>query len=1751
VARASTFTTYINAKDDPSVNSAFDRLTTKAVSSYDKIRIAATSASKAQLGLLGGSGSAGGGAAASARGIDSQAKAVDQLARSYRSASPAVTGLVTPTRAQGAAAELAAKHNSALANSLRTTATALNVVQGPLGPVAGRVGALANAVERLTGFRLGLVGVGAALFTIGRLGNNYTQLTSQVKGAFVSQERSNIAMSDIVGIADRAKVSLESVTGLYIRLSQAASEAGVSQRDATRVTELAAKAARLSGGSRDAQNASLTQFTQAYGGNFKGGGQELQSVIEGANQLAAAIAKGLGVPLGALKKLGEEGKLSTEIVTQALLKSAGDIEGRYAALGNTLGGSLSQLGNAGTVMVGKFDEAIGFTSNLANGIAVVAANLRAVTGLILGVGVALGAARVGPFIQKGIDGITKTVEALQREAALKRGNALQDQFYALEAEKNSAREVVDTRARVAALAQEKVAIDTKIAALQAERIVAVEIANSARQSPIGVSTPTRGQRGVPLGTAERGAQVATRNLAQEQEKLRGVQAALATETELLVTTQNKFALASNNAIDVLKRGVPRVGLLTSAFGLLKTAGSGLLALFGGPWGLAFAAATTALFLLSTQTTAAARAADDMRNAQSNLSQFVDATTGKIIEQNSQLVKNRQLQAQDRRDTARTGFTDSIGALRKATRGSQLDLGLGNGQIGGAVQSAADKFLSSGNARDLKTLQDSITNLEKFAPGAARKVNDLLTGVVTSAAPLRQVNAELRLLAKGGRDGDTDRAFGNRPNARTTAPKPLTSQQRNQAIRDGQIAANANSENDLKKAAGTRDKALQDLKKDTTLTAAQYAEQATAIQQRYNSEVEGIRAAKAAATAARVQARRDAAEAKAEARDAIQDGKDAAQAKADADLTKLYQSGQDPDSQPFLDARKKILKTYDDEVNKLDERAAASHRASSQILADARKEAEAADNRAEKRTGILAQYDESPKAVDNARKSIAELQELVGHVVAGVGKYTQAAADSDAQRIYAGIQRPLTEIFQKSQEQLAIDGLILQGREAEATALGQALDLRRQGVTVDQQRYEALVRNVQQEQAINDALSSRSRITSEITALVDTGRQSLTGLLTAIQSGSKINNPLADIKNQLFRVSATQITEKLFAGADAKVRALLTGRSAVDKAVDNFETTVTNIDGATNKVVSAFDGMVAKLNQATAALNIPAASTGGVTGPVAANDNRILRPDVPTQQIGDEFVVTGRKLAQSFSSDPDVVSLFKTISQTSLKGDVKIPGFKTPTASQAGAAIFSNLGSKLDSVVDRLKGKKAGADGGLLDNSGKPVSGSQFFNGIGAQVGKALAGAGNGEFASGIAKAVGIKQSKLGSQIGGAVGQSIAGPIGGLVGGLIGGTFGGLFKKDKQASSTLTFNTATNSLAGGTAVGSGTENKQAAKQLSGALASQLTSIAELLGGSIGGAGSVSIGYRPGHKAGAFRVDGTGSGKVAGGNVQAFDTEEEAIAAASRDAIQDGVITGISQASQNILRSGQDLQRALTKAMAIEDIPKRLLALTDPVRSAVTNLNADFTKLISYLKEGGATAQQFADAQKLYELERAQAIEAATQQASNAIDAFLKNLTGSSNSPLNKRDTYASASSTLSAFRGDIAAGKSVDQDKLLAAVTNFQDASKNLYGSSQAFFTDFDDIRALLTKARDNIATPSTGQLPASPFASDASVQAALASLQTTTTKATTDGTSAIVAALGAVVAAVDKQTDALASVGVANDSGYGSAIGLLPAFASR
>lgn len=185
------------------------------------------------------------------------------------------------------------------------------------------------------------------------------------------------AMRELQAISHRTQTSVEANADVFTRLNQSMLQMGGTQKDTLRLTELLGMAIKVSGASAAESKTAMLQFGQALGSG-KLSGDELRSLLESAPYLMKQLADGIGVPVGALKQLGEEGKLTSDVVVAALGKAAGKIEADFATFPQTIGGALDMLGNNAQRANKNFDDLTGASAKLAG----VTQGLGTVVGLL-------------------------------------------------------------------------------------------------------------------------------------------------------------------------------------------------------------------------------------------------------------------------------------------------------------------------------------------------------------------------------------------------------------------------------------------------------------------------------------------------------------------------------------------------------------------------------------------------------------------------------------------------------------------------------------------------------------------------------------------------------------------------------------------------------------------------------------------------------------------------------------------------------------------------------------------------------------------------------------------------------------------------------------------------------------------------------------------------------------------------------------------------------------------------------------------------------------------------------------------------------------------------------------------------------------------------------------------------------------------------------------------------------------------------
>lgn len=186
----------------------------------------------------------------------------------------------------------------------------------------------------------------------------WTELNNRLKLVTATNQELAQSSKDIYSIAQRTGQALAGTSEVYSRIAKNATTYGLSLNEVARITETVSKSVAISGTSAESAAAGLMQFGQALASQ-RLGGEELNSILEQTPGLALAIAKGLGVSVGALKEMGKEGKLTGDAVVGALQKAAGFVDTQFGNITLTATQNQQRLNNALERYIGMLDTELG------------------------------------------------------------------------------------------------------------------------------------------------------------------------------------------------------------------------------------------------------------------------------------------------------------------------------------------------------------------------------------------------------------------------------------------------------------------------------------------------------------------------------------------------------------------------------------------------------------------------------------------------------------------------------------------------------------------------------------------------------------------------------------------------------------------------------------------------------------------------------------------------------------------------------------------------------------------------------------------------------------------------------------------------------------------------------------------------------------------------------------------------------------------------------------------------------------------------------------------------------------------------------------------------------------------------------------------------------------------------------------------------------------------------------------------------
>lgn len=162
--------------------------------------------------------------------------------------------------------------------------------------------------------------------------------------------------------AQNARGSLTDMADVVARFGNNAKDAFSSSREVVDFANLVQKQMTIAGaGTQEASNAML-QLSQALGSGVLRG-DELNSIFEQAPNLIQSVATYMDVPIGKIREMAQEGKLSAAIVKNAIFADADNINANFQQMPMTWGQVWTTMSNAATMQLQPLLEKINSIAN--------------------------------------------------------------------------------------------------------------------------------------------------------------------------------------------------------------------------------------------------------------------------------------------------------------------------------------------------------------------------------------------------------------------------------------------------------------------------------------------------------------------------------------------------------------------------------------------------------------------------------------------------------------------------------------------------------------------------------------------------------------------------------------------------------------------------------------------------------------------------------------------------------------------------------------------------------------------------------------------------------------------------------------------------------------------------------------------------------------------------------------------------------------------------------------------------------------------------------------------------------------------------------------------------------------------------------------------------------------------------------------------------------------------------------------------
>lgn len=211
--------------------------------------------------------------------------------------------------------------------------------------------------------KLGAAFLGSKLVSgIVRMSDEMTQTTARLNLMNDGLQSTADLQELIYQSAMRSRGAYNATADAVAKMGLLAGDAFSSNQETIAFVEQLNKQFKIAGTSAEGQAAAMLQITQAMGSGVLRG-EELNSVFEQAPTIIQSIADYLGVSVGEIRSMAQEGELTASIVKSALLSSAEETNQKFNEIPLTWSDVWTQASNMAIMALQPLLEAINWVAN--------------------------------------------------------------------------------------------------------------------------------------------------------------------------------------------------------------------------------------------------------------------------------------------------------------------------------------------------------------------------------------------------------------------------------------------------------------------------------------------------------------------------------------------------------------------------------------------------------------------------------------------------------------------------------------------------------------------------------------------------------------------------------------------------------------------------------------------------------------------------------------------------------------------------------------------------------------------------------------------------------------------------------------------------------------------------------------------------------------------------------------------------------------------------------------------------------------------------------------------------------------------------------------------------------------------------------------------------------------------------------------------------------------------------------------------